>query len=76
MSDPKDGENRRPVDNIARQTLAQLRKRWGVEILTGGSPPEIHVITTHGTGIEVWVRVGAEKGGAARESTVYELRRP
>lgn len=65
--DPLEGQNPKPVDEIARQTLKSLRHRWGVK-LDRSSGEVIHVNGMHS---EKWVRIGADRGDA----TVYQLER-
>ncbi len=53
----------------ARQTLAQLRNRWGVRPFDG-VPAEVRVDVHHDLGLEIWRRLG---DGASGQGTSYEL---
>lgn len=57
------------VDDVARQTLGQLRKRIWVEAFTGR--PELIRVETMGR-IELWKRAN---NGTTGEHTTYELQR-
>lgn len=67
---------RRMGDDVARQTLAQLRKRWGIRAFaetTGVPAPKVlEVEVDHGARVEVWRRAD---NGTKGESTTYELQR-
>ncbi len=72
MASPKEGNNPIPADTTARQTLAQLRARWGSKIDASAMnhPPDF--IEINGMTPEMWLRDGDGKRGGA---TTYTLER-
>lgn len=60
---------RRNEDDVARQTLGQLRDRWGVEEFAGR--PDVIAVVAMGRS-ELWRRA---ENGTKGEHTTYELQR-
>ncbi len=60
---------RHSIDDVARQTLGQLRKRWGVQAEL--ERPDVIRVNAMDH-VEVWRRA---ENGTRGESTTYELQR-